>query len=224
MAEKVKSIYVQRLDEIQRQVHKSCLKPNGFVKKGRTHCRKTDDGLYQVVDFQIGQSYRDDTDKFWVNVGVRVPEAFERSLDIVEEKDFYKEYECNIRTTLFKFVGVGNYKGYNNKYYSLENENVSMLADEIISLINQYVFPMFSDLESRDKVLINRKKYLEVTDLFNNTIDLEFAMIYARRGEMEKANEYINNQYQFGVARKHKGHCEFVKEIADKLGLTIKEI
>jgi hypothetical protein len=221
MTEKIKSIYVQRLDEVQDQVHKFCLKPNGFVKKGRTHCRKTDDGLYQVVNFQIGQAYYNDTDKFWVNIGVRVPEAFERSLDIVTEKDFYKEYECNIRTTLFRFVGVSNYKGYNNKYLSLRNENVSLLAEEIISLINQYVFPMFSDLESRDKVLINREKYLNITNLFNNAIDLETSMIYARKGDLGKANEYINRQY---AGSTNKGNREYVKKIADKLGLTIKEI
>jgi hypothetical protein len=219
VADKVKSIHVERLDEIQKQVHKQCLKPNGFVKKGRTHCRKTTDGLYQVINFQIGQSYRDDTDKFWVNVGIRVPEAFERSLDIVTEKDFYQEYQCDIRTTLFHFTELGDYKGYSNKYFNLEDENVSTIANEIISLINKYVMPMFSDLENRDKVLINRRKYIAVTTPFNNVIDLEFAMIYARRGEMEKANEYINKQY---AESQHKGHREYLKELAEKLGLKIK--
>jgi len=218
MAEK--SIYVSRLNSIQNQVHISSLKPNGFAKSGRTHCRRTDDGLFQVITFQIGQSYCDDTDKFWVNIGVRVPESFELSLDPTTEKKIYQEYHCNIRTRLFKFTEPDAYKGYADKYFSLQEDDTSRIADEIISLINKYVMPFFSDLESREKVLANRRKYMDVTDIFNNNIDLEFAMIYAGKGDMEKANEFINKQIASAV---YPEHCEYVKEIANKIGLTIQE-
>ena len=213
-----KSVYVQRLDEIQALVYTLCLKPQGFKRKGRTFCRTTSDGLCQVIDFQIGQVYRGDNDKFFVSIGVRVPESCELSFDLSGEKDFYHEYECNIRTTLYEFTEPGDYKGFNCKYISLRKDEAPKIVEEIISQINEYIIPMFEDLETRDKVLLNREKYLGVTKLFNGQIKLETAMIYGMRGEWDQANRYFNEHY-LGIV--HEDVREDLRQTAKELGFTI---
>ncbi|MDR1565406.1 MAG: DUF4304 domain-containing protein [Oscillospiraceae bacterium] len=219
-----KSIYVLRLDEIQKQVNLKCLKPNGFKKKGRSHCRRTADGLFQIITFQIGQSYCYNNNKFWVQIGIRVPEAFEKKFILPPEKEVYHDYECNIRSDLFRFIGIKIGKteaGYNYdaQFLRLDTDNIEAIVNQIISIITNKVFPFFSELESRDMVLTNRNKYKDI-EAFNNTINLETAMIYGLKGNTEKANEFISKQYN---SSKLAGHKEYVQQIASNLKLTISK-
>ncbi|HMU11556.1 MAG TPA: DUF4304 domain-containing protein, partial [Ferruginibacter sp.] len=97
------------LDEVEKKVF-ATFKPIGFKKKGRTFNRETEKGIFQVINFQsgqypIGQNYevpglRENLyGKFTVNLGVCVDSLFKFQYPS-ENKTFYKEYECQIRTRL----------------------------------------------------------------------------------------------------------------------------
>lgn len=216
MGIQVKSVYAERLDDIQRQVHALALKPKGFKKQGRTFCRKTADGLVQVVNFQMGGL--GDNEKFWVNLGVRVSECCEMTQGAVGEKEFYKEYECNIRSRLNKFTSLKPYKGYADRYFSLIREDTSKVVDEIIMLLKNYAMPFFDDFDSREKVLANREKYLSVTSPFNNNWHMEAAIICVHLGDVAGATESMNMAYARSTLAAHR---EYLETVADKLGLVL---
>ena len=225
-----KSIYVQRLDIIQSEIDKKILKPNGFKKKGRTHNRTTEDHLVQAISFQIGQSYRGDNDFFTVPIGIRVPESFERTfLSDTNTRAFYQEYYCNIRTVLNEPLGHAafNHKGtrYNAKCFSLCNDNYLPIINEITDKIENYVFPMFFDLETREKVIENRLKYWEKYkefELANSFVySLETAMIYGYFGDVDKAALFIQKAYD---STSHPGSQNYSKELSVKLGIILNSV
>ena len=95
----------ESIDIIENAVYAE-LKPLGFRKHGRTLHRFVDGDISQVINFQCGQSYREETHLMWVNIGIRVPECFLRSFSPDENpKKYYRESECNIRSRLGKVKG-----------------------------------------------------------------------------------------------------------------------
>lgn len=45
----------QRLDVLQSEVYQEILKPKGFKKQGRTFNNKNEDGLVEVINFQMSR-------------------------------------------------------------------------------------------------------------------------------------------------------------------------
>jgi hypothetical protein len=222
-----KSIYSQRLDKIQSEINTKILIPNGFRKKGRTHNRITSDSLVQVINFQMGQCYRDENDMFSVNIGIRVPESFERTFSSLgKTKDFYQEYECNIRTSITEPWGTPRYKAkngltYNAEMFLLDSEDYQPIIDEIVEKFEKYIFPFFDDLDTREKVINNRMKYSNI-DMFSHLCFLEEAMIYGYAGNIEKATQLMQKHYD--NSNSNKGHKEYIEELCEKLGIVIEKI
>ena len=95
----------ESIDIIENAVYAE-LKPLGFRKFGRTLHRFVDGDISQVINFQCGQSYRDETHLMWVNIGIRVPECELRRFEQEEKlKKYYHEYNCNMRSQLGKTKG-----------------------------------------------------------------------------------------------------------------------
>src|SRR5688572_2664900 len=103
-----KSDLAKDLDKLQAQIT-AFLKPLRFRKKGRTHNRRTEGGLVQVVNFQMGaypigenvipglrESFYG---KFAVNLGVLIPCIYETEWQ-KPVPDFTQEYDCTIRDRL----------------------------------------------------------------------------------------------------------------------------
>jgi hypothetical protein len=160
----------------------------------------------------MGQAYCEENNKFWGQIGIRVPEAFEKAFILPAEKEVYHDYECNIRSDLFQFVGIdigkadsskGDKFTYNAQFLRLDTDAVEPTVNQIISIITDKVFPFFSELESRDMILTNRSKYNYIEPL-TTTIDLETAMIYGLKGDISKANEYISKQYNSSNYARYK--------------------
>ena len=164
------------MDAIQEQIHQECLKPAGFRKRGRTHNRSVEDGIIQVVNFQLGtKPNREDYDFLWVNLGVRRPD------DEPEVGSVVQDYHCGIRFNLLEFIYTGDYRGYTSAYFTLPSSRQpgpltrlvrhlgrkpagptfggTDTANQIIELLNEYALPMFEDLSSRDKITANLHKY-----------------------------------------------------------------
>ena len=130
-----KSDNVRYLNEIQKEVFQY-LKTLGFKKKGRTFNRQSENGVWQVINFQSGQFPVGDNyvipgvresfyGKFTVNLGVIVKE-----LALDKEKVFFQEYDCQIRTRLCQLT-----KG-EDVWWAITEDNAN-ISNEIIKGLSQ---------------------------------------------------------------------------------------
>ncbi len=186
---KDKSETVLCLDQIEAGVYRE-LKKHGFRKSGRTLHRFVSGDISQVVNFQCGQSYREETHLMWVNLGIRVPECCEKSFFPSEPlKKHYKEYECNIRSRL------GSIDGTAERCFDL-SEGSGEALPEILRDLTEKVLPVFDLLSSREAILAHRREYPSFDILFRHLILLDEAMIYGHLGDLEKARERFDTYYQ----------------------------
>ena len=239
--EKQKKIDVKScIDRIENEICRQMLKPLGFRKHGRTLHRFVSGDISQVVGFQCGESYREETHLMWVPIGIRVPECVEWTFEPQNPKKFYHEWDCNMRTTL----GVTDQEELaaraNNlcvpkgTTYDLRND-LDGIIEDISGKINQDVIPALDVLSSREAILAHRREYPRYDILFSRMILLQEAMIYGRKHDIDKAKElfeaYCRETEEEGrhpivlggklidrsdtIAR----HLEIMDELARKLGL-----
>lgn len=170
------------------------LKPLGFRKYGRTLHRFVDGDISQVVNFQNGCPSKGVYDILWVNLGIRVPECVERKF-ITEKplKNYYHEYECNIRTRLGSLVDG------KDTFYNLKKDP-NKIGKDIVERLEKYVIPVFDVLNSRDAILKHRTEYTLFDQFENHLILLEEAMIVGRRGDYTEATRLFNAYYQDALA------------------------
>lgn len=179
----------ERVDIIEAIVYEY-LKPMGFRKHGRTFHRFVDGDISQVVNLQNGLTAKGIYGVLWVNIGIRVPECVERKFAVSETtKRYYHEYECNIRTRLGVLVDG------KDTFYDL-NKQPEKIAADIIDRIKKYVIPVFDVLNDRDAILMRRANYSTFDESAAHYILLDEAMIYGRRGDIEKASELFNRYYR----------------------------
>lgn len=214
------------VDEIEKAVY-AVVKPLGFKKHGRTLHRFVGGDISQVINFQNGCPPKGVYDVLWVNVGVRVPECMLRGFAPEKTlKKYYHEYECNIRARL------GELDGGEEKTYDLHG-SVEEISSDIIREIKECVIPAFETLDSREAILEKRKDNRHMDGLNHRLRLLDEAMIYGRLGQMEKAQRVFNEYYD-AKAKEYEGHegdknyryikahTEYLEELAEKLGIEIK--
>jgi hypothetical protein len=205
------------IDTIENRVY-SELKPMGFRKYGRTLHRFVDGDISQVINFQCGQSYRNETRSIWVNIGIRVPECMLRKFHSDEpQKKYYHEYDCNIRSRL------GAIKGEEECCYDLR-ENTEKITNDILEQIRQYVLPAFEVLNSRNAILRERKNYPNLDRMYGHLIFLEEAMIYGKMGDMDTAEARYNQYYKkcLSAPKPLIHHIEHLRELAKTLGISLE--
>lgn len=215
MLKKNRLTAVQTVDLVEKQVYEF-LKPSGFKRYGRTLGRFVDTDMFQVVNFQIitpgkinlktGEIKNEKKPKLVINLGIRIPECTERTFSPVKNEKYYHEYDCNIR-------------GEIPCEFPLERKP-EKIANDIISELEKYVFPVFNVLSTREGVLSGRKKRLEFDRLHANMILLDEAMIYGRLGHIDKATELFNEHYRL---TDNRGHLEYLETLADELGIELKK-
>lgn len=203
------------IDEIENSVYLK-LKPLGFRKHGRTLHRFVDGDISQVINFQCGQAYRDETHLMAVNIGIRVPECFLREFRTDEpQKKYYHEYECNIRSRL------GFIKGTKESCYDLRKDT-QKITDDILNQINRCVLPAFEVLNSRDAILKERRNYPNFDVINGHFILLDEAMIYGKMGDFETATACFKRYYiQCWKQKRPKPHIKYLEEIATKLEIPL---
>ena len=185
----------ESVDIIEKIVYDD-LKQLGFRKHGRTLHRFVDGDISQVIHFQndypqvgFNNSHKDSDNILWINLGIRVPESFEKAFTITEPiKKYYHEYECNIRSRLGSLVDG------EDTYYKL-NSDPERIGCDALYRIKKYVIPIFDVLNSREAILTHRRDYPEIDELQSNLILLEEAMIYGRWGDTQKATALFNEYY-----------------------------
>ncbi|MBE6649465.1 MAG: DUF4304 domain-containing protein [Ruminococcaceae bacterium] len=198
----------QIVDEIESAVY-AYLKPYGFKKYGRTLHRFVSEDISQVIHFQSGMPIDGMGGLLCINLGIRVPECFERTFHPkAEKKKYYHEYECTIRSRL------GIVSGKNETWYDLR-KRTDKIIKSIIDEIGQYVLPSYEVLNSRDAILNHRREY-PLLDYMNSLILLEECMIYGHLGDIEKAKELFELHYESAVAEYNdlmvNGHKQYLKK------------
>lgn len=210
------------LDEVTAAVY-AILKPYGFRKHGRLFHRFVDGDISQVVEFQRGQAYRDETHLFWVNVGIRVPECVLRRFAPEDPlKKSYHEHECNMRWTL------GEKSRRKTGEFGLRKP-LEPIIGEIMHCLQTTVLPAFDALSSRDAILQNQLSYPQFN--VGRLILLDNAMIWGRRGDIAKATALFMAHYRGegdpDFARKypqaHQTHQAYLRELAQALQIHIDE-
>ena len=213
-----KSDNVQYLNEIQKEVHKY-LKPLGFKKRGRTFNRQTENGVWQVINFQSGQfpvgenyvipGFRESFyGKFTVNMGVIIKELYEIRIK-GKEKAFYQDYDCQIRTRLSHLITENDF------WWNITNDS-KYISDQIIEGLNDKGISWLNMFETREKICSNWGN----VDGSTNTAKLDVALIIFQTNK--KRGGQLIQEYFDGI-ESHKGHKEYVKELADELEIRLTE-
>lgn len=216
--ESKKSNNVEYLNKIQKEVHQY-LKPLGFKKRGRTFNRETENGIWQVINFQsgqfpVGENYeipgiRESLyGKFTINMGVIVKELYEIK-NSGKEKAFYQEYDCQIRTRLSQLIWE------NDDWWNI-NKEIKKTSEQIIQSLNNEGMDWLDKFETREKICAN----LEKTKNASYTAKLDIALIISQT-DKKKGSKLIQEYYD--NIDSHKGHKEYVKKLADNLEINLKD-
>ena len=205
-----------KLDSIQKEIF-LFLKPLGFKKSGRTFNRQTEEGIYQVINIQSGRYEFGDKyvipglrenyyGKFTVNLGVMVKELYELNF---KPKNTYQDYDCNIRTRLTHLTIKQDF------WWTILDESQKP-ATEIIEGLKSHGLQWFDTFESRDKICEN----WGIVEGSSRRAKLDVALITFYR-DREKGSELIQEYYD--NIQNHNGHKEYVKELANRLGVKIND-
>ena len=206
-----------KLDNIQKEIF-LFLKPLGFKKSGRTFNRQTEDGIYQVINIQSGKYEFGDKyvipglrenyyGKVTVNLGVMVEELYKLNF---KPKNIYQDYDCQIRTRLPLLTMKQDF------WWTILDENQKP-ADEIIEGLKSHGLRWFDTFENRDKICEN----WGVVEGSALRAKLDVALIIFHR-DREKGSKLIQEYYD-KMQHNYSNHKEYVKELADRLGVKIND-
>lgn len=198
------------VDKIENAVYLH-IKSYGFKKYGRTLHRFVSGDISQVIHFQSGMPIHGMKGLLCINLGVRIPECDEMSFrPMLENKKYYHEYNCTIRSRL------GTVSGKNETWYDL-SKNTEKIIKCIIAEIDEYVLPAYEVLNSREAILAHRRDYPLLDNLCSSDIlVLHESMMYGYMGDFEKAKELFEIYYESAVAEYNdmmvNGHKQYLKK------------
>ena len=212
--------YKKTLDEIQKLIH-SELKADGFKKKGRTHNRILENGIIQVVNFQMGKYEFEHVEeipglrtnfygKFTVNIAVFVPELYEKTFN-QKPKTFIQEYDCEIRAR------INDKSDEKETWFSLDSD-YQKTADLIKNRLKTDVKEWFDRFNNRPKIVVELTESKEI--MFSPREKLCGAII--ELGIDRKNGERIFNEYYDSVEEK-KTHKNYVADLAKQLNIKLNK-
>jgi len=141
-------------------------------------------------------------------MGVIVKELYNVD-DIGKEKTFYQDYDCQIRTRLSQLIWENDY------WWDITSDNKNT-SEQIIKGLNEKGIAWLDTFETREKICANWGN----TKDSSNRANLDVALIIFQTNKQKGGKlieEYYNN------IESHKGHKEYVKELANGLGLKLTE-
>lgn len=194
------------------------LKASGFRVRGRTFNRLTPDGLTQVLNLQMGSFDPPGTTsipglrvnlygKFTVNLGVHVPEV-SMFAGTGKPATFVQAYDCFVRARL-------GLVGPERKDLWWEVRQAGLMP-ELTGRVEGDAFPFLARFECRDSIL-NEWLRLSKNPYVGNPPRIVCAVILAARGQHAEAQELLVRQ--LSESSHHRGHEEYVRELARRLGL-----
>ncbi len=210
--------YADEMAKIVRQIHPE-LKTAGFRKRRHTFNRSVEDGVVQVVNFQMGPKEPPGAEPippfrldlyglFTVNLGVAVEEAWEQMAPSGEVfPGFLNDYDCQLRVRLGHFMDRAE-----DVWWSLDEPSS---ADRVSSVLLGPGLDWLSRRGTRAAIL----------DLFQaggrealpTPTDLPVVMILRRLERIDDADEVLRSYYDSCTNR--PAHRRYVYELAQSLGL-----
>jgi len=217
------SNYKKILDEIQKIIHAD-LKRKGFKKRGRTHNREVENGIIQVINFQmdkypIGPNYEIPRlrESFWgkftVNLGVYVEELF-TAFHNEEKKSFVQDYDCEIRTRLSHLTTQ------RDKWYLLDKA-FPKIAEKILNGLFQEGQIWFDRFDKRDKIVSEFKNKKQVEFSPREKLNGAIIQLQIDRTDGEQIFRDYYNSLDYSIPR-IKGHKEYISELGKKLKIDLK--
>ncbi len=214
------SEYSETMATVVRGIH-PLLKEAGFRKRRHTFNRSVEEGIVQVIRFQMAQKLPPGAEPippirldlyglFTVNFGVAISEAWSLSRRGGQQMpDFMNDYDCEIRERL------GQINGRTVDTWWPLSADSGRLVDEVGGAIGEHGLAWLDHRATRDSIL----------DLFEAgglralplPTALPIVMILHRRGALERAADVLRSYYEPVT---HRGHRERVFEIAEELGIT----
>ena len=214
--------FARSMSDIVSLIHPT-LKSFGFRKRRHTFNRAAEKGLIHVVNFQMGQ-YEFDVDEipglrpkvyglFTVNLGVYLEECHRAYFSDRPAPSFPHEYECEIRWRLGDLIPSPNEAWWP---LSLPEPEVASSMSELLA---RYGIQQMDALATRSDVLAY---LLDPADRIgrNQRARLSAAVILYRLGRVAEAESVIGDYYEDAVAA-FPQHVTFVREVAERLSLTI---
>ena len=206
------------LDSIQKEIF-LFLKPLGFKKKGRTFNSHTNIVIYLEINIQSGRyefgdkyvipGFRENFyGKFTVNLGVMVKEIYELESHN-KPKDIYQDYDCQIRERLPHLTIKQDH------WWTISDDN-NKTAKEVIDGLSSHGLDWLDNFENRDKICRNLGNLEDGSP--RAKLDVALIELHRDKSKAEKLfQDYYNN---IEIKNRHK---EYVKGLADRLGLILKD-
>lgn len=190
------------------------LKPLGFKKKGSTFNRQAEAGLYQVINIQSGRYYKNEIQgfresyygKFTINLGVLVEELY--NLSYQNNKDFYYDYECQLRIRLSELT-------MKQDYWWEITDNTNLIYKEIINGLDAHGLLWLNSFDTREKIC----KSWGAIEGSSLRAKLDVALITIQK-DKEKGKKLLQDYYD-RIEDSDNSHKKYVKEFSQKLGIEI---
>ena len=208
-----KSEQAKAMDELQSKL-RPFLKEHGFRWQARTCNRTTADGLTHVINLQMGRFDPPGTNyipwfrknlygKFTINVGVYVPEVGLAEFGLPTGR-FIQEPYCCIRMRLAQLSEKSDI------WWNLPVNQTTI--EDVRGRIERDAFAFFARCGNRDALLQELERGA-------GTLKprISQAIIFAHRGDFERARELLKAQAQSATAE----HRKYVQQIADHLELGL---
>lgn len=218
-----KSAYVAALDEIQLAVT-AFLKPLEFKRSGRTYNRAVEDGLVQVVGFQMGEypvgqyvipGVRESFyGRFTVNLGVMLP-AVRDIESSVPPKGFFHDYHCEIRSRLGSLAHAGEDVWWDLDYHIAET------GVALVEIMREKGIPFFDRFPDYRSVIAALERDGELPSKNPGRSALIGALVCHKLGEPDEARTWFERAIAYAAAlpRPHKGFEAHVAKLREKCGL-----
>jgi len=222
-SEKTMKPFKEVLNEIQSEIHKRLLKPNGYKKSGRTFNKINENGIIEVINFQSGKYQFENTieipglrenlyGSFTINIGILIPELYFKDYPKEKEKKIYQEYNCTIRTRIGSLINDGD-----DLWWNLTENHKEKVTSNILAYLENQGMEWINKLNSREKIYRN---WIELADIYESslTAKLNIAKMKILNGEKD-GNELFVEYYNETEKGPHKKWL--VKE-AKKYNVKIK--
>ena len=213
----VKSEFAVAVDDIQKRLA-PLFKRERFKKRGRTYNRVTDDGLTQVVNFQMGASDPPGTTYhpglrenlhglFTVNLAVYVPEVGRWHGG--EAKAWVSSAYCTIRTRLSRTQGA------DDGWWPASASDA--VVDEISAMMDETGFAYLERFATRDDILSEIDPAADRSPWMLSPPRIVAAIILAARGETERARQLLEAQTAWALQEGKTGHAKYVSGLMEEM-------
>ena len=214
-----KSEFAVAVDSIQVAV-RPLLKEHGFKVRGRTFNRVTDDGLTQVIKFQMGASDPPGTTYipglrenlhglFTVNLGVFVPEVADLYMGRTKAS-WIQDYDCCVRARIGEVCGEAG----DLWWRAISGADV---VDDVRLRIKGPGLSFLGRYDTRNRILSELRERSDRMSA-SHPPRIVSAIILATQGHKMDAKTLLARQAEES-RETHPGHAEFVEELALKIGV-----